>query len=97
MRQLIPVVFVGMSFLSVFSTGTAHTMPVTQDQMVLQATPAPISTAATEPSIPARTGPPLSLTLLLLGMCCVFGLFGGVVVLGFIARNPKNKEANHSR
>jgi uncharacterized RDD family membrane protein YckC len=68
---------------------------VHQDQLVLQATPAPLSTATPKPSIPAQTGPPLSLTLILLGMCCVFALFIGVVVLGFIARNPKNKEEDN--
>jgi len=47
--------------------------------------------------VPAQGNtPPLSLTLILLGFCCIFGLVIGVVVLGFIARrgNPEEKKDN---
>jgi hypothetical protein len=46
------------------------------------------------PTPPEYTsGPPLSLTLILLGFCCLFMLLAGVVILGFIARfgNQKSK------
>lgn len=54
-----------------------------------QTTPIPTSSfnqQATPESPPERTGPPLSLTLILLGFCCLFLLLIGVVVLGFIVR-----------
>jgi hypothetical protein len=44
-------------------------------------------------SIPAQDNtPPLSLTLILLGLCCFFSLFIGVFVLGFIVRRGDQKE-----
>jgi hypothetical protein len=97
MRQLIPVFFAIMSLFSAFSTRAAHANPVPQDQLVLQATPASVPTSTPEATVSTQTGPPLSLTLILLGMCCVFVLVIGVVVLGFIARNPKKKEEDNSR
>lgn len=56
---------------------------------VLQVTSTPVPTSsfggqATE--VPARTGPPLALTVTLLGMCCIFLVLIGVVVLGFVVR-----------
>ncbi len=45
---------------------------------------------------PQPSGPPLWLTLSLLGMCCVFLLLIGVVVLGFIARRGNQQQGgNH--
>ena len=45
---------------------------------------------------PQPSGPPLWLTLSLLGMCCVFLLLIGVVVLGLIARRGnQQQEGNH--
>jgi len=70
-------------------------VPVSVFQITGQSTPTaiPTSSFATETSAdPAtRTGPPLSLTLILLGFCCLFMLVIGVVVLGFIVRRDNTK------
>jgi hypothetical protein len=50
-------------------------------------TPVPTSSFGGQPTeTPGRTGPPLSLTLILLGMCCIFLVLVGVVILGFVVR-----------
>jgi hypothetical protein len=59
--------------------------------VVLQATPTAIPTSSssgqpTESAAPQRVNPPLSLTLILLGMCCIFIILIGMVILGFIVR-----------
>jgi hypothetical protein len=59
----------------------------------VQATPTAIPTSSssgqpTEAAPPQRGQPPLALTLILLGLCCVFILLFGVVILGFIIRRP---------
>ena len=61
----------------------------------VQATPTAIPTSSssgqpTEVAPPRRGQPPLALTLLLLGLCCVFILLIGVVILGFIIRRPES-------
>ncbi len=66
-------------------------VPVSGFQFSQVATPTAIPTSsfgAQQPTeeAPQQSGPPLWLTLSLLGMCCVFLLLIGVVVLGFIAR-----------
>jgi hypothetical protein len=56
---------------------------------VLQTTPTPVPTSSFggQPTpIPTRTGPPLALTMILLGLCCAFLVLIGVVVLGFVVR-----------
>jgi hypothetical protein len=59
-------------------------------------TPIPTSSFGEQPTeTPARTGPPLALTMILLGMCCAFLVLIGVVVLGFVVRNQNRKEGNH--
>lgn len=59
----------------------------------ITSTAIPTSSFAGTPTTetPARTAPPLSLTLILLGFCCIFLLIIGVVVLGFIARRDHMK------
>ena len=61
----------------------------------LQATPTalPTSSVNSQPTtdVPARTGPPLALTLILLGFCCLILLVIGVVVVGIIVRNQNVK------
>ena len=55
-------------------------------------TPVPTSSFGGQPTpTPGRAGPPLSLTLILLGMCCIFLLLVGVVVLGFVVRFQNRK------
>lgn len=74
-------------------------VPVSGGSLALQATltPVPTSSINGQPTgTPAtRTAPPLALTLILLGMCCVFGLIIGVVVLGLIVRNQNSKGGNN--
>jgi hypothetical protein len=70
-------------------------VPVSVFQITGQSTPTaiPTSSFATQTtSDPAsRTGPPLSLTLILLGFCCLFVMVIGVVVLGFIVRRDNTR------
>ena len=68
--------------------GVASVLPVTS-------TPVPTSSFGEQPAeAPARTGPPLWLTLTLLGMCCLFLLLIGVVVLGFVVRSQNRGEGS---
>ena len=65
-----------------------------QVSSVLQATstPIPTSSSSAEPTqTPVRTGPPLALTMILVGMCCVFFILIGVVVLGFVVRRQNRQ------
>ena len=65
---------------------------------VFQTTPTavPTSSFGGQPSeTPVRTGPPLALTMILLGMCCIFVILIGVVVLGFVVRSQNRKEGNN--
>jgi hypothetical protein len=61
-------------------------------------TPTPIPTSSFDDSTsqaPAiRGGPPLMLTLALLGFCCVFLILIGVIALGIFARGKNNKGGN---
>lgn len=55
-------------------------------------TPVPTSSFGGQPTpAPARTGPPLALTMILLGLCCAFLVLIGVVVLGFVVRRQKRQ------
>ena len=60
---------------------------------VNQVTPTaiPTSTFGDQPETPARTAPPLWLTLTLLGMCCLILLPVGILALGIMARNQNRK------
>lgn len=53
-------------------------------------TPTPVPTSSTTDT-PAHGKPPLTLTLLLLGMCCIFIILIGIVILGFIVRRGNIK------
>jgi hypothetical protein len=72
-------------------------VPVSGGSFTLQttATPLPTSTSGQTTEMPTRTGPPLALTLILLGMCCVFLILVGIVVLGFMVRNQNTKEGKN--
>ncbi|MDX1377982.1 MAG: peptidase MA family metallohydrolase [Anaerolineales bacterium] len=61
------------------------------------ATPTPVPTSSIgeptdENTPPTRGRPPLSLTLILLALCCVFIILIGVIVLGFIVRRENRSE-----
>ena len=49
----------------------------------------------TQTQTPVRTGPPLALTMILLGMCCAFLILIGVVVLGFVVRRQNRQGGDH--
>jgi hypothetical protein len=69
-------------------------VPVAGISSALQVTPTPVPTSSASgppTETPARTGPPLALTMILLGMCCVFLVLIGVVVLGFVVRSQNRQ------
>ena len=62
---------------------------------IAQATPGvtPSLSVGTQPvETPVHGRPPLSLTLILLGLCCFFLLFIGIFILGFVVRRQSIKE-----
>ena len=73
-------------------------VPVSGAALSNQITPTAIPTSSfgqptPEPAV--RTTPPLWLTLTLLGMCCVFLILIGMLILGFVVRNQNFKDANN--
>ena len=73
-------------------------VPVSGAVLANQITPTaiPTSSFATQSTeAPVRGRPPLSLTLILLGLCCVFLILIGMVILGFVVRNQNIKEAKN--
>jgi hypothetical protein len=61
-------------------------------------TPVPTSSFGGEPAqTPAPTGPPLALTMILLGICCSVLILVGVFVLGIVVRNQNRKGGNNVR
>jgi Peptidase MA superfamily len=66
-------------------------IPISVLPLASQVTPTAIPTSTFDeqstPDTPARTAPPLWLTLTLLGFCCIFLVLIGVVILGFVVRN----------
>ncbi len=66
----------------------------------VQATPSAIPTSSFTPQAaetPVRGNPPLSLTLILVALCCGFLLLIGMFILGFIVRNQNMKEWKKSK
>jgi len=73
-------------------------VPVSGAVLANQITPTaiPTSSFATQSTeAPVRGRPPLSLTLILLGLCCVFLILIGMVILGFVVRNQNLKDTNN--
>jgi hypothetical protein len=69
-------------------------VPISGGLPAIQETPSPVPTSTggqPTQTVPARTGPPLWLSLTLLGMCCLFLLVIGVIALGFIVRRDNSK------
>jgi hypothetical protein len=78
-------------------------VPIGGAGVVLQATVTPVPTSSfggqstgVAPSA-TRTGPPLTLTLLLLAMCCFFILLFGVLGIGIVVRNQNRKGGNNAK
>ncbi len=70
-------------------------VPVSGAPLAQQSTPTAIPTSSfttQTPETPVRGKPPLSLTLILLALCCVFILFIGMLILGFVVRKQSTKE-----
>jgi len=59
------------------------------------ATAVPTSSFGQPTATPARRGPPIGLTLILLAMCCVFLVLIGIVILGFVVRSQNRKAGNN--
>jgi len=75
-------------------------VPVSGEALPIQSTPGPIPTSSfSTPTseMPVRGGPPLSLTLILLALCCFFILFIGMLVLGFIVRNQNLRKSKNDQ
>jgi hypothetical protein len=76
-------------------------VPVGGAVSVLQATTTPVPTSSfggeATPVPQARTGPPLALTMILLGICCSVLLLVGVFVLGFVVRSQNRQEGNNAQ
>jgi len=102
MRKSIPALIFGLSLLTITSAfitpppiEKVAIVPFSGALFSVQATPSaiPTSPSTTQPArTPVRTNPPLSLTLILLGLCCFFLLLIGVFILGFVIRNQNIKE-----
>jgi hypothetical protein len=69
-------------------------VPISGSPLVSQITPTPIPTSSfgqPAETPPAHGTPPLGLTLALLGLCCIFLVLIGVIVLSFIVRAQNMK------
>ena len=73
-------------------------VPVSRGLLPNQTTPTAIPTSSLngQPTEIPRGRPPLALTLILLGTCCIMLLLVGALVIGFIARNQNRKEGNNA-
>ena len=69
-------------------------VPVSGWQLAGQVTPTAIPTSSFDneptPETPTRSGPPLSLTLILLGFCCIFLVIFGIFAMGIFLRRQNN-------
>jgi hypothetical protein len=102
MRKSIITLILGLDLLTITSAFLSAppidkitTIPSSSGLFSAQATPSAIPTSSftTQPAgTPVRSNPPLSLTLILLGLCCFFLLLIGMFILGFVLRNQNLKE-----
>ena len=76
-------------------------VPVSGAQIANQITPTPIPTSSfndqSTPESPARTAPPLWLTLSLLGICCVMLLLIGIIILGVMVSRQNRKGGDNAQ
>ena len=66
-------------------------VPVSGGSLIVTPTPYAIPTSTINGGQSTRTGPPIWMTLSLLGFCCVLGLIIGVFVIGMIVRTQNAK------
>jgi hypothetical protein len=66
-------------------------VPVSGGSLIATPTPYAIPTSTINGGQSTRTGPPIWMTLSLLGFCCVLGLIIGVFVVGMIVRTQNAK------
>ena len=72
-------------------TSAAQTVPAQPANQIIS-TPIPTSSLSEQPAPVTRGRPPLGLTLLLLGICCIFILLIGVFILGIVVRRQNYKK-----
>ncbi|GAB4416449.1 MAG: hypothetical protein Kow002_02230 [Anaerolineales bacterium] len=71
-------------------------VPFSGAPLLVTPTPYGVPTSSlNQPDAPSRTGPPLSLTIMLAVVCCILFLLVGVIVLGVLLRTQKRKGENH--
>lgn len=83
----------GLIGTSLWWQNTAQAKSQVVSQVVLAVTP----TAAINSDSGLSTGPPIWMTLSLLGFCCVLILILGVFVLGFVVRGQNVKAMKDQR
>ncbi len=83
----------GLIGTSLWWQNTAQAKSQVVSQVVLAVTP----TAAINSDSGVSTGPPIWMTLSLLGFCCVLTLILGVFVLGFVVRAQNIKAMRNQR
>lgn len=83
----------GLIGTSLWWQNTAQAESQVVSQVVLTVTP----TAAINSDSGVSTGPPIWMTLSLLGFCCVLTLILGVFVLGFVVRAQNIKAMRNQR
>ena len=83
----------GLIGTSLWWQNTAQAKSQVVSQVVLVVTP----TAAINIDSGVSTGPPIWMTLSLLGFCCVLTLILGVFVLGFVVRAQNIKAMRNQR
>jgi hypothetical protein len=75
-------------------------VPISGVALSIQSTPSAVPTSSfttQTPEPPVRGSPPLSLTLILLALCCVFILFIGMIVVGFMVRRQNIKGSKNDQ
>jgi hypothetical protein len=75
-------------------------VPISGAPVVSEIIPTLIPTSSFEGQSTATPGerrkPPIALTLVLLGFCCIFLLILGVIVLGFVVRAQNTKAGKNA-
>jgi hypothetical protein len=72
-------------------------VPISGAPLAMTPTPFTFPTLPPADLPPSASGPPLSLTLVLLGICCALGLVLAVLILGVILATQRRKESSHEK